>query len=164
MNTISQLCKFQQNTFDRFWSVQQISVKKLDKINIQLLFKDCRENNYFLFCFNKEYLPLSFFPLSKIQLYFSLPANLTSSFLLLNIFKSHKNIIFKEHNSFFLLQSQCIHIPENFASKSPFQENKVRKCIFTHFWYKEWLYRVEKRAIYFFGNPSLLHKEWLHDL
>ena len=114
-------------------NLQQISVKKLDKINIQLLFKDCRENNYFLFCFNKEYLPLSFFPLSQIKLYFFLPTNLTSSLLLLNIFKSHKNIIFKEHNSFFLFQSECVNIQTNFASKSPFQENKVRKCIFTHF-------------------------------
>ena len=114
-------------------SLQQISIKKLDKINFQLLFKDCHEDNYFLFCFNKNYLPLSFFPLSQIKLYFSLPTNLTSSLLLLNIFKSHKNIIFREHNSFFLFQSECVNIQTNFTSKSPFQENKVWKCLFPHF-------------------------------
>ena len=94
-------------------SLQQISIKKLDKINLQLLFKDCHENNYFLFCFNKEYLPLSFFPLSQIKLYFSLPTNLTSSLLLLNIFKSHKNIIFWEHISLFMTSMNINHLNLN---------------------------------------------------
>ena len=83
-------------------SLQQLSIKKLNKINFQLLFKGCHEDNFFLFCFNKTYLPLSFFPLSQINLYFALPSNLTSSLLLLNIFRSHKKIIFREHNSFFI--------------------------------------------------------------
>ena len=112
-------------------SLQQISIKNLDKINFQLLFKDCHEDNYFLFCFNKNYLPLSFFPLSQIKLYFSLPTNLTSSLLLLNIFKSHKNIIFREHNSFFYTSLNVSTYKKNITIQSHFQKTKIWQCFLT---------------------------------
>ena len=67
-------------------SLQKFSIKKLNQVNFKILFKGCNENELFLFCPNKKYLPISFFPLHKIDLYLSLPSNLTSYLLILGHF------------------------------------------------------------------------------
>ena len=103
-------------------SLQKLSIKKLNQLNFKILFKGCHDHNFFLFCSSKTYLPLSFFPLHKINLYFALPSNLTSSLLLLNIFRSHKKIIFWKHNSFFIPVWMCQHTKKHY-NPVPFSKN-----------------------------------------
>ena len=82
-------------------SLQKFSIKKLNQLNFKILFKGCHDHELFLFCSNKAYLPISFFPLHKINLYLDLPSNLTSYLLILDIFRSHSKIIFREPTEFF---------------------------------------------------------------
>ena len=47
-------------------SLQKFSIKKLNQLSFRILFKDCKEHKLFLFCPNKKYLPISFFPFKKL--------------------------------------------------------------------------------------------------
>ena len=106
-------------------SLQKLSIKKLNQLNFKILFKGCHDHNFFLFCSNRTYLPLSFFPLHKIDLYFALPSNLTSSLLVLDIFRSHKKIIFWEHTSFFYDSMNVSDYKKNTTNQCHFQKTKI---------------------------------------
>ena len=112
-------------------SLQKLSIKKLNQLNFKILFKGCHDHNFFLFCSNKTYLPLSFFPLHKINLYFALPSNLTSSLLLLDIFRSHKKIIFREHTSFFYTSMNVSEYKKKHYNPVPFSK-KYNLAMFSH--------------------------------
>ena len=108
-------------------SLQKFSIKKLNQLNFKILFKGCNEHKLFLFCPNKKNLPISFFPLHKIVLYLSLPSNLTSYLLILDIFRSNSKVIFREPTEFFyesmnvseykkILQSSAVFKSLNFGA------------------------------------------------
>ena len=70
-------------------------------MRFKTLFDNCIEYDVFLYCTQKRYLPISYFPLQEIDFYLELPSYLHAYLLVLDIFRSHSKIIFKTQNNFF---------------------------------------------------------------
>ena len=88
--------------FSNVQTLQKYSIKKLDKMSFKTVFSNCTEHDMFLSCPQKRYLPISFFPLHKIDFYLNLPSYLNPYLLILDIFRSHSKVIFRSPNNFFL--------------------------------------------------------------
>ena len=97
-NTNCYLSKRKIEILSKSQQLQKLSIKRLDSLNFQILFKNCSEFDFFLVCDQRKYLSLSFFPINKIEYYFDLPDYVQEYLVLTDIFRSHNSIIFKEEN------------------------------------------------------------------